>query len=220
MKGGRRVVILAAGKKERAQFYRSFLRSGDILLCADGGAMEARKIGVVPDAVIGDFDSFEGKIPPSWKATRFLKFPCEKDKTDLELALDEAFDVNPDEILIVGGLGGRLDHSLANILLLSKGLERGVRIRLISEEVEVLLLKRGEARISGKPGELISLIPFSEKVSGIDLEGFRYVMKKGELSFGSTRGISNELAASEGIISIASGLLLVVKFRENGRDQE
>jgi len=182
--------------------------------------MEARKIGVVPDAVIGDFDSFEGKIPLSWKATRFLKYPCEKDKTDLELALDEALDMNPDEILIVGALGGRLDHALANILLLSKGLDRRVRIRLISEEVEVFLMKKGEAKIKGRPGELVSVIPFSEKVSGINLEGFSYEMKKGELSFGSTRGISNKLAAREGMISIASGLLLVVRFREKGRERK
>lgn len=218
MKGGRRVVILAAGKGERAQFYRSFLRSGDVLLCANGGAMEARKIGVVPDAIIGDFDSFEGEFPPSWKATRFLKYPREKDKTDLELALDEALKLKPEEILIIGALGGRLDHALANISLLSKGFDSGVRIRLISEEVEVFLLKRGEAKIPGKPGELVSIIPFSEKVSGINLEGFRYEIKNGELSFGSTRGISNELAAREGMISIASGLLLVVKFLEKGTD--
>jgi thiamine pyrophosphokinase len=214
--GGRRVVIFAGGQKENPEFYRETLRAGDILLCADSGAMEALKIGVVPDAVIGDFDSFVAEFPEEWKKTLIMRYPREKDRTDLDLALEHALGLSPDEVLILGGLGLRPDHALANMALLVRGVERGLPVRIVSREAEVRLVGKGRYRITGEAGEIVSLIPLSERVGGIELEGFRYGMKNGILDFGSTMGMSNELVSGEGLVSVGSGLLLLIRLTERG----
>lgn len=184
------------------------------VICADGGARNVLALGIAPQLVIGDMDS----LPPELlnnlleSGCRILQYPARKDETDTELALRYALERKPAEIEIHGALGGRLDHTLANISLLVMAAREGIKTRLVDAATELFVVS-GEAQITGSPKEIISLFPLTTAVKGITLEGFEYPLNKANMEIGKPYGISNRLLDNTGTVSIASGYLLVVKSR-------
>ncbi|KKM10284.1 hypothetical protein SY88_14595 [Clostridiales bacterium PH28_bin88] len=213
----RRFVIIAGGKMVDYQWHAKVLQPGDYIICADGGANHAVKLGVVPHLVIGDMDSIDPRVEDSLrsKGCEFRAFPREKDKTDTQLALEEAVLRGAGEILLLGALGDRLDHTLANILLLIPWSSRGIRVRLVDENHEAQVVT-GPASfaVMGETGDTVSLLPLTPTVKGIDLEGFYYPLSKATLRMGETTGISNELVAPTGRIKLETGTLLVALTRK------
>lgn len=209
-----RTVILAQVPIEPTPFYWDLVASADLLIAADGGAANALKLGVLPHVVVGDLDSLEEEARHHLEAarSRFLVYPRDKDETDTQLALNYALEQGATEVLILGALGGeRLDHTLANILLLALPLSEGVRLRILDEEREVFLLRGGEgAALRGGAGDLVSLLPLSPRVEGIHSKGLRYPLEGASLSLGFPRGVSNELLGDDAHLQVGSGLLLVV----------
>ena len=183
------------------------------VVCADGGARHLRPLGLIPDAIIGDMDSLgpdEEKYFEE-RGSRIIRYPEEKDETDTQLALEYALTMNPEEVWIFGALGGRIDHTLANISLLVLSAKKGVRTKLIDEWCEVFLVT-GPSVIEGEAGQTVSLLPLSSRVTGITLEGFAYPLKDGTMEVGIPYGVSNRLLEDRGVISVASGYLLVVRY--------
>jgi len=121
-----------------------------------------------------------------------------------------AFELNPDEIWILGALGGRLDHSLANISLLVICAKEGVEARIIDETCEIFIVDQYRV-IDGQKGETISLLPLSSQVTGITLTGFEYPLFQGKMEIGEPCGISNRFMDEKGTISVESGYLLVIR---------
>jgi thiamine pyrophosphokinase len=187
------------------------------LICADGGARHLKRAGMVPTLIVGDMDSLDRGSRESYEAmgVRIVCHPREKNETDTELALREAFGMAPTEVRIWGALGGRIDHALANLSLLLQGVERGVEVRLIDEWCELFLVTR-HAVLKGKEGQTVSLLPFFGEVSGITLRGFEYPLTKATMGVAHPYGISNILAASQGGIEVDSGSLLVVRYFKPG----
>jgi thiamine pyrophosphokinase len=115
-----RIIIFANGNLPNLEKARALLRPDDFILCADGGTRHALAMGIIPNAIIGDMDSLPSYFQPSTFDGELILFPKDKNETDLELAIDHALTLQPDQILILAALGGRMDQTLANISLLSQ----------------------------------------------------------------------------------------------------
>ncbi len=187
------------------------------VICADRGARHLRAAGIVPTLIVGDMDSLDGESIRHYEAqgVRFIRHPRQKDETDTELALDEAFALDPAEVWIWGGLGYRIDHTLANVSLLMRGAERGVAVKLVDQWCEVFLVI-GRTEVAGEAGQTVSLFPFAGDAAGITLTGFEYPLTRAALTVGRPRGTSNRLAAARGVIEVERGRLLAVRYFRPG----
>ena len=183
------------------------------VICCDGGVRHLETLQIKPDVIIGDMDSANALQLENYKAcgVKILKYPPDKDDTDTQLALNYALELKPEEIEIWGALGGRFDHALANLFLLSLGVKAGIDIRLIDEYCEVFVVY-GEANIAEGIGQTVSLFAYPARVEGITLCGFQYSLDKESLDVDNSRGISNVINASPATISLDAGSLLVIRY--------
>ena len=209
-----RIIIFANGELPDLDKARSLLRPDDYILCADGGTRHALALNLMPNLVIGDMDSIDSA---EWKKLEEKNIPIElfsrdKNETDLELAINKAIEMNPAEIIIFAALGGRMDHTLANIALLSNAylVTRNV---YLDNGIEQLLFCRDQAEVRGRSGDIVSLIPWGNPVYGIQTENLKWQLKDETLFPDKTRGISNEMTADTASIKVASGLLLIIHRR-------
>lgn len=164
----------------------------DFVIAADKGYEYALQINVYPDLIIGDFDT--AKFPTcTFKKTELITLPPEKDMTDTEAALDIAATKQPSSITILGGLGGRFDHTMGNIALLSK---YDIPIKIKDEKNSVTLLRPGKYFVAKAEYKYLSLVPYSPAVSGLSIRGVKYPLEDAELTHNNTLGISNEIIAT------------------------
>ncbi len=189
----------------------------EAVICADRGARHLQAAGIVPTLIVGDMDSLDAESAKRYEALgcRFIRHPREKDETDTELALHEAFGMGPLEVWIWGAMGYRIDHTLANLSLLVQGAEQGVEVKLIDEWCEVFLVT-GRTALDGEAGQTVSLFPFAGDVTGVTLTGFEYPLANAVLAVGHPRGTSNRLAVGRGVIEIDTGCLLAVRYFRPG----
>ncbi|MGB4644791.1 MAG: thiamine diphosphokinase [Dictyoglomaceae bacterium] len=187
----------------------------DKIICADGGTKKALELGLLPNIIVGDLDSFPKEIGEKLVSSKieWKIYPKEKDKTYLELAVREALNYNPEVIYFIGLLGGRIDHLLANLFFLERIKENRIEILVIDKNIRISIMKGQEEKsFFGDKGDLISLIPFSEVVEGISSEGLKYPLYNESLYRNLTRGISNEFTQNIAQIKIKSGTLLIIHF--------
>ncbi|MDI9569318.1 MAG: thiamine diphosphokinase [Pseudomonadota bacterium] len=214
--GKKRIAILAGARIEDMEWLRQELAATapEAILCADGGARYARLVGVVPDLIVGDLDSLPEELQRSFRAEGIAMagYPARKDETDTQLALERALAMGAGEILVFGALGGRLDHTLANIGLLLLGGIRGAAVILRDESCDVFAVT-GEAVIRGEAGQTVSIFPLGGDAAGIDLAGFDYPLEGAAMTMSRPYGISNRLAATTGLIRVGKGRLLVIHYR-------
>lgn len=197
-----RAVIIGNGDIKSYDRIKSKIYRDDLVICADGGYNHAKKMGIIPDVLIGDFDSakdFE-------TVKNRIEYPARKDFTDGELAVMYAEESGADSVCLIGMTGDRLDHTIADIMLLSK-CKNGV---LIDDNNEIYLL-RDKLTIRGTRGQTLSVIPVFGDAEGLTTTGLEYPLKDETLCFASTRGISNVMTADVCEITIKQGLALVVK---------
>lgn len=210
---GRRIVIASGG--ELGGWAISEIRKNDFLIGADKGAIFLVENGLVPDLAIGDFDSVSAseKRYIQQVSRRFEDCdPVLKDYTDTEMAVERALAAAPPEIVLLGVLGTRFDHSLANIQLMVKCWERGVPCRIIDRHNELILTGPGTLLLRYKSRfSQVSLLPLTREVSGITLTGFRYPLADATLHMGQSLGVSNVLEEPVGHIEVGEGLLLVIQ---------
>ncbi len=190
----------------------SGMQDYDYIICADNGMRHARHLGVMPNLIVGDFDSNqEGDLEYfKNKQVSVHTFSSVKDETDTEIAVDQAIEMGAQIIDIYGGAGTRLDHTLANVHLLYKAFEKKVAAVLINPYNRVYLVDQFIS-LSGQQGDVISLLPFTQEVSGIYTTQLGYPLKNGSLRWGKPCGVSNYMKSEKASISIEKGLLLVVK---------
>lgn len=197
-------------------YARSAVESGVLLICADGGGDVALAWDFLPGLLVGDMDSISPvslEILSRSPGVEVRVAPVEKDETDLELALLTALEQGARDITILGGLGGRLDHTLGNIYLLAAEqlVQAGAKARLLDELEEVTVLRGGEElTLKGQPGELVSLIPLTPVARGVRTGGLYYPLRSEPLYIGPTRGISNQFTGTTATVSFEEGLLLVI----------
>jgi thiamine pyrophosphokinase len=205
--------IIAGGRFPPGEAWRSLVGEDTLVIGADGGAAQALARGLVPDIVVGDMDSLTAAARADLEArgSRFLVHPRAKDETDLELALTCAVAEGAEQIAILGALGGRLDHTLANLLLLALPQLAACSVRIFDGPEEALLLRGGgRACLHGRPGDLVSLLPLGGDARGVSTAGLAWPLDGESLRFGFSRGVSNEMLAAEAIVALEEGCLLVV----------
>jgi thiamine pyrophosphokinase len=213
------LLVVAGGEIRDMAFFRSKLselKPAEII-CADSGAGYLHAIGLVPHVIIGDMDSLSPGILEYFteRGSMVIRFPEGKNETDTQLALEYAFETVPDEIYVFGAFGTRIDHTLANVSLLALGVKKGIKIKLVDEWCETFIAN-GECIIEGEPGQTVSLLPLSDMVTGITIEGFEYPLNDGAMVIGMPYGVSNRLSATRGVISVKKGHLLVIRYFKAG----
>jgi thiamine pyrophosphokinase len=214
-----RVLIVANGTGRYRRQLQLLARSADLVIAADGGADVAARAGVDPDVLIGDMDSVTPATRARLEARRadVREVPPEKDQTDAELALEIAAQRGASEVWLAAALGGRVDHAVANLLLVFLARQMGVRLSLIDGRTEACLVG-GPVVLDARVGDIVSLIPLTPVVEGIKTVGLRYPLQNESLVRGATRGISNVVAATPaGLAAVGAGDLLLVHTRKRLR---
>jgi len=221
-----RAIIFANGEFTDPQGARDLLRPADLVIAADGGTRHALAAGVCPHVIIGDLDSLSPdeqarlEVGAGPASSHIVRFSPSKDETDLELALLYAVCEGVTEIVILAALGGRLDQTIANLLLLALPELRGLDVRIVAGTQTAFLIQGqggrdggdgGDERlIEGQPGDIVSLIPLGGDAVGVTAEGLEWPLHEDSLRFGPARGVSNVLAAEQARVRVRQGVLLCV----------
>ncbi len=183
----------------------------------DGGLSILRALNIVPSQLVGDFDSVNGldDYLELWPDAVCDRFPSEKDETDAELAIDQMLKKNVDEVVIIGGFGGRLDHLMGNIFLLDR--IKHTKAYMIDDLNCLEMIEGPHERTVERDsffGRYISLVPLDAHIEGVCLKGFKYPLDDAKIAFSETIGISNELSEEKGYISIRSGKALLIQSKD------
>jgi thiamine pyrophosphokinase len=215
-----RAIIFANGEFTEPQDARGFVRSDDLVIAADGGARHALVIGVAPHVVIGDLDSLspDEQAHLETAGSQIIRFPPRKDETDLELALRHAASEGATEIVVLAALGGRLDQTIANLLLLALPELNGLDVRIVEGAQEAFLIN-SESLVEGQPGDTVSLIPLGGDAAGVTSEGLEWPLNQDSLRFGPARGVSNVLTTEQARVRVRQGLLLCVVTHATSRKE-
>jgi thiamine pyrophosphokinase len=211
----RRAVIFANGEVPDIEAVRNLLQPDDWLVSADGGSRHLAALGLRPHLLVGDMDSIDPQLVEAFEAagTDVRRHPVEKNETDLELALQVVVEKGSRRVLIVGGLGGRVDQMLANLSLLTRPALASCDTRMDDGHTEVFII-RDSASIHGQPGDTVSLLPFFGAAHGITTGGLKYPLLNESLYPDHTRGISNRLAVAEAVVRVTSGDLCCIHIRD------
>ncbi len=206
-----RGIILAAGELLYDESYVEELQNADYILCADGGYDHAIALGIVPHMIIGDMDSVKASLPKKGILLNTAK--KKKDETDTQLAIHILLEWGCTSITIIGGTGGRLDHTLANMSLLFHIAEKGATACLLSGKMRCRPLM-GQLCIAGKKGDVVSVLPFGNRVEGIRTQGLEYHPAGDVLERFLPTGISNVMTENTCMIEIEKGFAIVVHIVE------
>jgi len=208
-------VIIANGDLDYTKKNQDMVRSAQIIISADGGARHLRALSILPHVMIGDFDSIHPDDRQYFKKKQIktITFSSRKDQTDTELCISWALEKNATDITLLGVTGNRLDHTLANIFLLKKLAQKNIPARIINKNNEIHIVK-DFIKIKGGPKDFLSLIPITQKVTGITLKGLEYSMEDGTLEMGSCLGVSNFFKETFASVSIKKGELIVIKSKD------
>lgn len=200
-------LIAAAGPVEDYAALRPDIDGASFILSADGGLTHLEKLGLKPDVLIGDFDSYSGTLPAGVKTLRVKK---EKDETDTFLAAQYALRNGYRDIRILGGMGGRLDHTAANFCTLRYIAENGGRGMLCGSGNMVYFLHNGAITLKKREGYYISVFPFGGEASGVFENGLKYSLSNASLKPDFPVGVSNEFSGDTAEISVKTGDLLII----------
>lgn len=214
------LVVLFGGDLPADPIIKNTVKESLYCICADGGTRIAYECDRIPDLLVGDMDSIDHE-GLEWcinNNVRQKKYEPEKDYTDGEIALDFAIKIAKDKaikrITVIGAYGNRLDHMLANLLIGQKVLDQGLEIVYLNDNSIVYLLSDNSSlKIKSSNGRTVSLLPMVEKVFGVTLKGFKYLLEDAEMTNDRAYGISNEMIAENGSISLKKGRLMVVQNR-------
>jgi thiamine pyrophosphokinase len=209
-----RYIVFANGLVPDIAALREILRAGDRLIAVDGGYDHLKRLGLLPQVLIGDLDSIDplDVARLAEQGVQVLRYPVEKDETDLELALVFAAATGACAVVIAGGLGGRLDQTLGNLGLLADPHFAELDLRLDDGSEEVSLI-RGSAWIDGAPGDIVSLVPFTAQAEGVTTNRLQYPLAGETLFAYRTRGISNVMQAATAEVSLTGGALICIHTR-------
>ncbi len=182
------------------------ISSQDVIIAADAGWKTVRKLGLSPTLTLGEFDS-----SPAPEQGVVLRLPVQKDDTDTHFAARKALEMQCTEVCILGGIGGRLDHTLANISTLLFLEKHGVRASLRGENAFIRVLLPGEYEFTARENVYVSLFPMEGPVRGLSLRGFQYSLEDAALSAEYPLGVSNEFLEQTGYISFREGTLVYLE---------
>lgn len=217
-------VLIMTGGTISQDFASGYLKNQkfDIVIAVDGGLASCDKLELPVHYIVGDFDSVSEELLEKYQkqcngneTIEIKKFNPMKDDTDTQIAVELAMDLKADEIVIMGATGTRVDHLLANIHILRRPLEKNIQSCLVDEHNKIYLLNRNTTLQKDQLyGPYISLLPLTESVTEVTLQGFQYPLKKRTLMIGESIGISNEVIEDQADIIFQSGILIVIESKD------
>ncbi|MDN5276983.1 MAG: thiamine pyrophosphokinae [Clostridiales bacterium] len=210
-----KVLIIANGEIRDIQKVKAMLPQVDYTICADGGVRYARDLGVVPDLIVGDFDSLPDEVlrEYSMAGIPIKRYPADKDKTDMQIAVDMAVDMGASQVFLLGAFGSRWDHSYANMLMLYRLARRGIKAQILDSH-NVVMVSSGKVEIEGEIGQTLSLLPLSGDVRILRTDGLKYPIVDGILPLDFPYGVSNVLVKPRAEVHVGSGWVMVVVARD------
>jgi len=207
-------LIVSGGDQPGRELMTGLAAEADMIIAADRGARYCLDGGITPDLVVGDMDSIDAQTSRKIAESdcEMKRYGTDKDRTDTEIALDEAIARGAKSIEIIGATGDRVDHTLANIHLLLRALSHGIEARISTDTQQIFLID-SQKSIRGCAGMTISFLPLSERVTGITLTGFRYALENSDMEIGRPYGISNVIESDVALVRMDRGYLLAVLTR-------
>ncbi|MBQ2916838.1 MAG: thiamine diphosphokinase [Clostridia bacterium] len=187
------------------------------IIASDRGLEVLDKFNVVPNYIIGDFDSIDKNILEKYinnKDIIIKELNPEKDYTDTHMAIKLAIELNSKQITIVGAIGTRIDHTIANIHIIKETLDNNVECKIIDERNEIQLINKRTTLEKDEKYKYVSLIPLTTKVEGISLKGFKYSLSNATLEIGHSIGVSNEQIQDSAEIDLGEGVLILIKSKD------
>lgn len=216
------IFLIISGGHVNHHYIKKFLSGQKVshVICADKGFCLAQTLGISIDYIVGDFDSVaQDKVEAYTKnhSVEVRKFQPEKDFTDTQIAISLALEKGATEIIILGATGTRLDHVFANINLLMLPLSQNVKASIVDEYNKIYLCSRYKQLHKRElHGPYVSLLPLTEQVTGVTLEGFKYPLQNALMKIGDSLGVSNEVINRKAKIKIDKGILVVIESRDEG----
>ena len=191
-------------------------KENDIVLAADSGFLNAERCGVMPTVVVGDFDSVNEKFIP--KGVERVTVPAEKDFTDTMLAVEVALEREVSEIVIIGGLSGRLDHTLSNMGVLRMLDSKRIYASAEDGKNRMRYLKNSNTLIARSGYKYLSLIVDGDVAKGVSVEGCKYPLSNATLKSDNQYAISNEIEKNLALVTVKKGALFIIESSFAGRD--
>lgn len=182
------------------------------IIAVDKGLEILYKCEIKPNYIIGDFDSLNENILKKYvgiEDIKIIKLNPEKDYTDTHMALKLAIELESTQITILGAIGTRIDHTLANIHILKEPLEKNIKCNILNENNNITLINNNTVILKEYP--YISLVPLTTSVEGVTLKGFKYPLNNAKMQIGESIGVSNEQIEDEATIELKSGILIVIQ---------
>ena len=187
----------------------------DLIIAADSGYKNAKLMGVKPHILLGDFDSLpREELNEAAEGAQVITVPAEKDFTDTQLAVNTALKKGATEIVIIGGVDGRLDHTLSNLAIIENLKSLGARGHITDGKNRMRYLENDSIIILRSGFKYFSLIAKGEKVKGVSAEGCKYPLKNAVLSEKNQYAISNEIEGNCAFISVKKGKLLIIESND------
>jgi thiamine pyrophosphokinase len=208
-----KAVIVADGA--HAPLDRHALAGADLVIAADGGADWLASIGAVPDRLIGDLDSInpDGIATLANTGVAIERHSIDKDASDLELSLAAAVAAGADDLVVLGALGGDLDHLVGNLLLLGSDLAAGRRLRLVHDRTTARMLRGpAELELDASVGSRISLFAIGDAADGVTTRGLQWPLSSARLEAGSSLGLANVVRDPPAAVALQAGRLVVVQI--------
>lgn len=208
------LAVVVAGGEPPPAAPAAPLGPGAVVIAADRGVDHALALGLRVDLAVGDFDSVSDAGLAAVRAAggAIRAHPRDKDATDLELALEAARELGVRRVLVLGGGGGRLDHLLAAALVLARAAYADLQVDAVFGEARLAVVRERRG-LSGRAGDLVTLLPLGGTARGVRTEGLRYPLAGEDLEPGSTRGVSNVLLGAGASVALRAGVVLAVQPR-------
>ncbi|MBO5478923.1 MAG: thiamine diphosphokinase [Clostridia bacterium] len=189
------------------------------IIAVDKGLEALYKLRILPNHIVGDFDSIYIKTLEYYTNNpniQIHKYIPEKDYTDTDIALNLAINLRSSNITIIGATGSRIDHTLANIHILTSTLKANIPCQIIDSNNKIYLINNSLTLEKSKTyGKYISLIPLTSSIYGLTLKGFKYPLEKATLTIGKSLGISNEIIQDIATINLKEGILIVIESKDS-----
>ena len=185
----------------------------DYIIGADGGCNHLYKMNIIPNYIIGDLDSINEELISYYKNKNviFEKYTTHKDETDSEICIYLAKKLNATKVDFIGTLGGRIDHTLANIGLMNYVKNMDINPRILTSEEEILIVKNEKITLKGNKGDTVSFISIVGDSKGVTLEDMEYPLNNAKVGYLSSLGISNVMVKDECIVKVEDGCALIIR---------
>lgn len=207
-----KAILVGGGKKPSQKLLNECMKESEILICADGGGDCLYEYSILPDYLVGDFDSISKEAMEYFrkKLENIDTYPSEKNSTDSEICVEKALSLGVDEIIMLGFTGSRLDHVLGNLGLLQKCMLLGIK-GAIADDNNYINISNKSLAIKRRGMKYLSLQAYSDVVDDLTITGAKYPLDKYTLLRGDPRTISNEFINDEVCINFSSGTLLIIQ---------